>query len=414
MKERHKTYIKINIVSLILVAVSFISLTFAWFGYTGLSSLSTEIDVKAWHIELTKNGDIVSNNISISFSELYPGMDTITEEITIKNLGDSTASVSYEIVSARILGDSKDNYIVDYTNVTSSYVEDKIAHEYPFKINVSLKDNIVYTGGDETTFVVSISWPMDSDNDELDTLWGSKANAFNIAEKEKLNADPSYQIRSSIQVSLKLSAEQYIEEDDALDVHYQFAKSLLYDIEEGKKCSSISSTCIKTYVIDEYNKVSDTTVTLLPDPLNTYTTSTFTDYSSAYNSLVSTWNVTTRELLVNDILNIISRDIIDTKLIRENLSDSIVGTINNSDRLTNELNKVISYNGYHKFLSVSFPFLKSANCFWTNTEYNTENAFAISKIDDSYSKLYGELKTNTCKIVPVIIAEKEKLNDNGL
>ena len=46
MKRRYKTYIKINFISLILVVLSFISITMAWFAYSGLSKVATEIRVK--------------------------------------------------------------------------------------------------------------------------------------------------------------------------------------------------------------------------------------------------------------------------------------------------------------------------------------------------------------------------------
>lgn len=54
MKRRYKTYIKINFVSLILVVLSFISITMAWFAYSGLSKVATEVNVKAWNIEIKK------------------------------------------------------------------------------------------------------------------------------------------------------------------------------------------------------------------------------------------------------------------------------------------------------------------------------------------------------------------------
>ena len=83
--------------------MSLIFTTLAWFAYSGLSSLDTEIGVKAWYIELSKNGEAVSNNVVISIPTIYPGMDTITEKINIQNHGDSIAQVKYDILSARIL-----------------------------------------------------------------------------------------------------------------------------------------------------------------------------------------------------------------------------------------------------------------------------------------------------------------------
>jgi hypothetical protein len=89
------------------------SVTLAWFAYSGLADVSTEIGVKAWYIELDKNGEEVSNDIVISLPEIYPGMTTVNEVVNIKNLGDSDAQVKYSIVSARILDNTSDNYVVD-------------------------------------------------------------------------------------------------------------------------------------------------------------------------------------------------------------------------------------------------------------------------------------------------------------
>lgn len=411
MKKRHITYVKINLFTLMLLALSFLSLTFAWFGYSGLSNVSTEIDVKAWYIELKKDGENVSNNLSISFSDLYPGMKPISETVTIKNLGDSVANVSYDIISARILGDPKDNYIVDYTSVTTPMVEDLLAHNYPFKINISLNKDILQAGNDETSFNVSISWPMDSENDENDSYWGNKAYEFSKEENNKLLLDSSYQLKPSIQIVIKLSAEQYLEDENSLDVKYQFGNFILYDIVENKKCTHLTNNCIKTYVIDDYNEVGDTTVTLLPDPLNEYGISNFYNYENVFNQIVATWNVNTRSLTASDVLKIISKDIFESKLIRENLSDSIIGTLNNSDRINSELEKVIKYNGLYTFSNSNFKFLKSSSCFWTNTEYNGNLGFSVSKIDESYSKLYGLSKDNECRIIPVIIANKKDLSN---
>ena len=107
MKPRHKVYLKINLVSLFFVIVSFISVTLAWFAYSGLSNVATEIGVKAWYIELEKNGKSISNDIVISLSEIYPGMDVVNEVVNIKNMGDSDAELNYKIVSARILDNEK-------------------------------------------------------------------------------------------------------------------------------------------------------------------------------------------------------------------------------------------------------------------------------------------------------------------
>ena len=94
-KKRYKRYLKINLMSLLFIVISFSSLTLAWFAYSGLSSASMDIDVKGWYIELEKDGKETSNKVVVSLSEIYPGMDTVVEKIKLKNLGDYDASVKY-------------------------------------------------------------------------------------------------------------------------------------------------------------------------------------------------------------------------------------------------------------------------------------------------------------------------------
>ena len=65
-KSRRRSYIKLNILSLFFTAVSFISVTLAWFAYSGLVTTQTEVNVKAWFIEFNNKGNAVSNDIVIS------------------------------------------------------------------------------------------------------------------------------------------------------------------------------------------------------------------------------------------------------------------------------------------------------------------------------------------------------------
>ncbi len=409
MKRRHKVYLKLNLMSLVFIVVSFISVTLAWFAYSGLADVSTEVNVKAWYIELDKDGQKVSNDIVISLDDIYPGMETVNELVNIKNKGDSDAGVKYSITSARILGNSQDNFVVDGTNVTSEYVEDLLSHNYPFHININLTKNYALAKTGESTFEVSVSWPLDSDNDELDSLWGSNAYEFEQNESSIKASSEGYQELPSIKIVISVTAEQYIESDDSSDPNYNLGDEILFDVVSNSKCLESSTTCLKTHVIDKNNTLGDTTVTLLPDLTNTYSNGTYSNYSSLLTTETSSWTVNTRALLVTDILNIVSTDVTNSLLIRNNISDLIIGNLNYTNRMTTEINRAINYNGYYTFLNAKFNYLGSSNCYWTNSEYNTINAFAIKAIDETKSKIYGELKTNTCNVVPVIIANKTNL-----
>jgi len=409
LEKKHKLYLRLNIMSLTFIVISFISVTLAWFAYSGLSSVSTEIGVKAWYIELDKDGKPVSNDIVISLTDIYPGMDIVDEIVNIKNLGDSDAQLNYSIVSARILGNEADNYVIDDTTTTSEYVEDVLSHNYPFHININLSKNYILAKGEESSFEVSVSWPLDSGIDSLDSLWGTEAYKFEQSEITKKNNDANYQIKPSIQIVISVKAEQYLESDTTSDPKYDLGDVVLYDVVNNEVCTEISTTCLTTYVIDTNNTLGNDTVTLLPNVKNTYLSGSFNDYAMTLSSITSGWTVGTRALTVEDLLKITSKDVIGSTLIRDNISDLIIGKLNYGTRMNTEIAKAVSSNGHYNFSNEKFNYISSANCYWTSSEYNSSNSFAVKKIDEINSKIYGEAKTTSCNVVPVIIAPKANL-----
>ena len=420
MKKKTKLYLRINLISLFFVAVSFISVTLAWFVYSGLSRVTTEVAVKAWYIEIKNVKDTEenksSNNVVISFDDLYPGMETLEEEIKIKNFGDSDAMIKYEIASVRILGDEADNYVVSPTQ-TAQFIEDKISHDYPFHINISLSKKYVLAQTDEATFKVSISWPLDPGKDEngkdlnlVDSLWGTKAYNFKLDEQKKKSIDNTYQIRSSIKMDIMLTAEQYVETPEASDTRYRLGNEILYDISENRICEVESPTCIKTNVIDVNNTIGDSTVTLLPK-IKEYKENTIGAYdniNTLYGNYVSLWNASTRLLNIRDVLNVVSRDIKESVLVRPQISDLIIGNLTYEGRLNKVLLKALNGKGYFKFLN-KFLYFQSNECYWLDNEYDKNIGFAVDVLDQNSMQISLTDKNN-CKAIPVIIANKpEKL-----
>lgn len=425
MNARRKRNLKLNLIPMFFLAVSFISVTLAWFIYSGLATVQTEVNVKAWYIELEKEGEKISNNIIISVDDIYPGMETVTETIKIKNKGDSVAAVSYNINTARILGDDEHYYDTTTGSISTVDLEDKLAHEYPFHINMNLSKNFVLEKTDEATFDISISWPLDSGTDENDSYWGTEAYKFKEEEGKLLALDKNYQVRPSIQIVISLTAEQYVKtevsnDENAInltteqyvdkkissDTNYPLGKEILFDVVNKKVCQQIGSTCFKMTVIDTNNKTTDQTVTLIPNILRFDNKGTYNGYISAYQNIVQSWKVVNRPLTASDILKVISTDVYNSKTIQEGISDSIIGTLRNENRVQNKLSNISILNGYYIFNS--FNYLSSNICYWTNTEYNTDKGMAVISGADA-TKLYGESKNTECKIVPVVLALKEDL-----
>ena len=403
--KRRRKYMKLNILSLFFIAVSFISVTLAWFAYSGLVTTQTEVNVKAWFIEFNNKGNAVSNDIVISLNDISPGMEIKSETIDIKNSGDSDAMISYKIKSVRILDEE---YEVD----EEGKIVDKLSHDFPFHINMSLSKYYANAHDGTGNFTVSVSWPLDSDNDSLDTEWGMKAYDFQANEAEKLKKDSSYQVKSTIEVKISLEAVQYIGEGTSPDPNYILGNIQLYDVVNNTVCSNMNDdNCIKTYVIDVDNKLSDTSVTLLPDLYGTYASGTYSEYETAYNTLTSNWTVTHRKLSANDLLPVISKDINSSVMVGTDISNQLVGYIDtNNNRITDLLSDTIKYNGHIRFKNELFTYFSSSSCYWLDNNYDTNSHFALVKVDDLFSKIYPESKTNSCKVVPVIEVSKAKLN----
>lgn len=405
MKTRYKKYLKIYMIPAIFIATSFIFTTFAWFAYSGLRKVSTEVDVKAWYIELSKSGQVVTNDIVITLDDVYPGMETVDEVVNIENKGDSDAKLSYKIVSARILDSSIDGDALD----NNQFLSDSLSHEYPFHVNIDLSKNYIASGGDSSTFEVSVSWPLDSGNDSLDSLWGTNAYNFQQEEQRRLISDPNYEVRPAVQIVISIAAEQYIDTNSSSDMRYTLGDTILYDVMLNKRCESVSSTCLSTTVIDSNNTLGDVNVTLLPSLYGNYLSSSFIDYDSKLEEFTSNWTAPTRGLSVNDLLYVVSKDVTSTLLNSDNISPQILGNLSYGTRINTELARGISFNGYYTFLNDKFGYLVHNGCYWTNSVYNDNNGFAFGKLNDLKSEIYGKSKSDECKVIPVIIAPKNNL-----
>ena len=403
MKRKYKAYVKLNLLSLFFIAVSFISITLAWFAYSGISTVSTEVDIKAWNIEFMQDTKVVSNQIVINLDDVYPGMETTLEEIVIHNLGDSDAVLNYEVQSARFFNENVD--------VENQNLDDVLSHSFPFHVNIALKDRYVKAKDGESKFSVSISWPLDSLRDDLDSLWGNRAYTFEQEELAKKSEDPNYVPKKTIQIVISLKAEQYIESDEAPDLRYNFGDMLLYDVVLNKPCDTISDTCLRMFVIDRDNKKKDETVTLVPDILRTYPTGEYGNYESLLNEATSNWSVQTRSLTIEDMLSVISFDVYKSYLKRDTLSDVIIGKVYLTERMNEMIAKSKDYNGYFIYNSDKFPYLASNKCYWVNSDYSADKAFAFVK-DAETAKLFGEIKTNSCSVLPVVTLDKMDLDSS--
>lgn len=399
LSRKHKVYLKLNIVSILFAVVSLMSVTLAWFAYSGLVDIETEVGVKAWYIEFEKNDEAITNDIVISLADIYPGMDTVKETIKVKNLGDTDAKLKYKISEARILDDAADYYEMD-DDIKSEYIEDALANKYPFHINISVSKKYIAAKDEDTVFEVSVSWPLDSGDDALDSMWGNKAYQYDMRQKRLKNENSEYVVKPAIKILINVTAEQAIDDLNSIDSSFTLGKEILYDVVSNKSCNIISDTCLKTHVIDDNNLISDNFVSLLLD--SDVGTGTYQDYIN----LDKNWNVNIRRLKVTEILKAVSIDLDNSIVKVDGISDRILGNLSYGRRAEYELERVKSLSGYFIY-SKDFTYLSSDDCVWTEDLYNN-NAFAYINTSDSV-KLYGIDKTTMCKLKPVIVVAKENI-----
>ena len=253
---------------------------------------------------------------------------------------------------------------------------------------------------------------MDSSEipDKIELEQSATTLEFTQEEKAKAQADSNYQERSPLRIVINVTAEQFVESEDAVDINYNLGDVVLYDVINDQPCSQLSDSCIKTYVIDTDNKLGDDNVNLLPDLYDSYAEGTFDQYSSNLTAISNNWNVTTRSLKVQDLLKIISLDVVNSIRGNDVFSDMIIGNMSYGTRIDSEITRMSAVNSYYKYLNERFPFLSTSKCYWLDNEYNSTKSFAFSKLDDTYSIVEGKDKSTTCSVVPVIIASKSSFN----
>ncbi len=405
MKRKIKAFVKINIFTLIMIAISFGSVTFAWFGYTGRTSTDAEIDVKAWYIELEHDGAIITNEINVSFDSLVPGMDPLTESITVNNLGDADALLKHSLVSARILDKPEDIYNAAGDSEKAKEIEDALAHNYPFRIDIVVSDKVVEAKTGVSTFDITISWPLDSGDNEADTYWGNQAYYYKQQELAKQQADPTYEIIPAVELQIDFIAEQSIGSGDELQVEYLPGTELLIDPTRNQPCTNTSvSNCYTSYVYDSYNTHEDTTVALIPSFGEGFSLTPFNNLQGFVDNKASSWAIDYKVITGEDYLKLIATQY-ETYLKRPGLSDVTVGNIEYGTRATTELQEGITGEGTYVFDSTVFDYLTQGTCYWTNTSISDTHAYAIKTVAGQ-TTMYPELKTTSCLAVPIMIINK--------
>jgi len=189
-KNIFKTLKKIRfflIFAIVLLSIN----AYAWFIYITKVDTSIKAKVRSWNIMIQVHDENVASDITFNVSEMYPGMPDYHDYATVINNGESQGTLEFVIKRVQIF-DSV--YTLD--DYTSEQLVEMLADNYPFKIDVSLTNNVIDPGHTEQ-FVVDIKWPYESGDDVADTYWGNQAYSYMKAT----NSDTCISIVAEIRVN---------------------------------------------------------------------------------------------------------------------------------------------------------------------------------------------------------------------
>lgn len=214
--KRIRDGIKIRMILLLIVTL--IANTYAWFVYITAAFSSIDMHIRGWNIAFV-SGD-QEEDFVFTVDALYPGMDEVTERITVSNNGENPAEILTEVSSYTIMGEEykADSVAPDGETYTSTQLLNKLLNDYPFIVKIQINGQDYDVDGEyklevgETEEVqLLISWPFETGetkqqietNDAIDTEWGERAY-----EWYQNNPDAT----KIIEVKTHISASQIIEE----------------------------------------------------------------------------------------------------------------------------------------------------------------------------------------------------------
>ena len=172
MKERMRKLFKTikRIRYFLIFAILLLSVNaYAWFIYVTRVDSSITAKVRSWNVMFQIHDNDIANEVTFNVGEIYPGMPNYNDFASIINTGESSGEVYFTIKSVRVFND-----VYTENGYTNEELINILANNYPFKIDVSLTNEVVAPGHTEK-FNIDIVWPYESGNDELDTYWGNFA-----------------------------------------------------------------------------------------------------------------------------------------------------------------------------------------------------------------------------------------------
>lgn len=183
--------------SVVLVVLTLLVNTYAWFIYNAMVSTKIQMHIKGWSFDIENMSD---EEFIFKAEEVYPGMKGTEKTVNAQNKGETKTSLRCEFQYVRVFNDvySVGDAIIDENgNATGDIYTSEILYDllnsYPFNTDIHF-GNAEYDGnpivmdpGESRQIKFSINWPYEleganenviAEQDAIDTEWGEKAYDF--------------------------------------------------------------------------------------------------------------------------------------------------------------------------------------------------------------------------------------------
>lgn len=180
---------KIRPTRLVILLFFVISNSFAWFIYATKVDNDVSVHVRSWNVMFQAGEHQITESIPLIIDSVYPGMEDYVYSIDAYNNSEVSATLSYELLEANIMGTQYMTTIgraalgeeANENDITSEELENILKDDFPFSITISTSNSIIQLGDGKETYSIRVVWPYEQNDDETDTYWGTRAAYFKEA-----------------------------------------------------------------------------------------------------------------------------------------------------------------------------------------------------------------------------------------
>lgn len=223
--KRIKETLKIK--SVLILLLTLIVNTYAWFIYISSSSLGLNIHVRSWQFDFSVEDENKNDSVVLIEGEIYPGMDPLEKEIVAENKGETKANLSYKISYIRVFDDV---LLPPDTTITPEELRTLLEEKkYPFNIklnmsryeeipeNITPTDSLILEGGQKAKINVLLTWEYESgeteedkkQNNEKDTELGKAAYKYYHSKPENsVESESTAEKEEAIEIRVRIEAVQ--------------------------------------------------------------------------------------------------------------------------------------------------------------------------------------------------------------